>query len=228
MVENTGANEKEGAEARRHLFDHSDVPGPKGALAHRKEVIVKKIRQDWLEIQEVELPAHISTSLIQWAERHRPGEEVPFAIARAFNDAKDDPDTRDGFVLAYKHLVARNATLLPDQLEQVGPIPEIIVQGAKLPKNRKRGGTPQPHRREFLAIEVAKASWRAGLNPTRNDSKEPEPDAPPNDLPSGIDLVARATGFTYGHVRKAWFTLIDGRSPQYLLDRWEREANEPS
>ena len=91
----------------------------------------------------------------------------------------------------------------------------------------RRSASLEARRREFLAIEVAKASWVTGLSPYRNDSKEPDKDTLIKDLPSAIDLVARAAQFSYRHVVDAWGTLIDGRPPSYLLERWERESNEP-
>ena len=226
MTEDTEVSGPEETVSARHLLDWGPPPGPKGGLADRKEVVVERVREGWKNFIKTDVPAVIAVLLIQWAERRSPGDEPLPVIANALKDAASDPDTRDGFDLAYRILLARNATLPADQLEQVGPIPDIIVQGASLPRNCKPGGQPKPDRRKWLAIEVARASWVAGLTPTRNDTNEPEPDTPDNDLPSAADLVARATGLSYWSIVRAWSRKIDDRSPSYLLERWEREANE--
>ena len=211
----------------RHLLDWGPPPCPKGGLADRKDVVVASIRESWTSFVKVDTPATIVVALIQWAEQHSPGNKPFPVILRAFEDARHDPGIRDGFELAYRLLVARNATLGDDELKRDDPVPDIIIQGADLPTKRKSGGQTKPQRREFLAIEVAKASWVTGLSPYRNDSKEPDKDTLIKDLPSAIDLVARAAQFSYRYVVDAWGTLIDGRPPSYLLERWERESNEP-
>ena len=210
----------------RHLLDWGSAPCPKGGLADRKEIVIKHVRETWREFGKVDIPAAIATLLVQWAERYpAPAQPLP-VILKAFEDARHDADTRDGFELAHKMLLGRNATLLDEQRAKVGPIPDIIVRGAGLPRNRKRGAQPKPDRRKWLAIEVARVSWVTGLTPTRNETFEPDDDTPADDLRSAADLVARATGLSYRNVVRAWFKKIDGRPPSYLLERWERESEQ--
>lgn len=208
------------------MLDRGPPPGPKGGLADRKEVVVEEVRKSWTRFVKKDRPAIMAIPLIRVAEKHRPGDKPPSFILRALEDARHSPDIRDAFALAYRLLVARIDTLLAGATERHDPIPDFIIQGAGLPTKRKRGNQPEPERREFLAIEIAQASWLTGLPPTRDLPKEPDEDAATNDLPSAADLVARGTSLTFGHVAKTWSNPIDGRHPSYLLERWERESNE--
>ena len=226
MTEDAGTSGPEGTDSARHLLDWGPPPGPKGGLADEEDIVVAQIRESWTRFVELDRPAIMAIPLIRVAEKHRPGDKPPSFILRALEDARHNPDIRDAFALAYRLLVARIDTLLAGATERHDAIPDFIIQGAGLPTKRKRGNQPEPERREFLAIEIAKASWLTGLPPTRNVSKEPDEDVPTNDLPSAADLVTRGTLLTFGYVAKTWSDPIDGRHPSYLLERWERESNE--
>ena len=227
MTEDVGTSGPEATDSARHLLDWGAPPCPKGGLADRKDVVVAEIRELWTSFDKVDIPAAIAAALIQWAVQHPPGDKPFPVILKAFGEARHDPDTHDGFKLANRLLEGRNVMLGADALERHDPVPDIIIQGANLPTKRRRGSQPKPERREFLAIEVAKASWVTGLKLTREDAEAPDEHTSTSDIPSAVDLVARATQFSYRHVLEAWSTPIDGRLARYLLERWERESNEP-
>ena len=214
-------------DSARHVLDWEAPPCPKGGLADRKDDVVAEIREWWTSLAKVDRSASLAFLLIRWAEQHGHGDEPPPVILRALEDARHDPDMRDGFELAYRLLLARNAMLEADAPERYDPVPDLLIQGADLLTKRGQGWPPKPERREFLGMHVARASWVTGLNPTRSESKEPDKDTPTSDLPSAADLVARATQISYRYVVGAWATPIDGRRPEYLLERWERESSEP-